>query len=356
MKRRMAAGATAVLAIAGGASIIASGDSASASIANSVVQITPSKVVTLAGYHGPEAALPSGYKIPKIKHGVTFTLGYLNPSQGVQALDQSQAGATNEAKKLGGSTIALNVNADPSTQVADFGTLLTDNVTALNFQPLNPAALASDISQAQAKGIPIIAQNTPAVANQPSLPGYDSDILQGVDMCTYLNAKAVATVDPHATYALIGTTLPYPSLTALQQRQVYWANKLGLKYQGEVSTGMNDTPISGSTAMASVLAQWPKVKVVFVWTDEVAQGVATTARADGSHILVLGSNGSTAAIQLVQSRIMFATCKQAFTRMGVEGAIGAYDELTKQHLPLPPKIVVKPTEITAVNAAHAVSG
>jgi ABC-type sugar transport system substrate-binding protein len=312
---------------------------------------TTAKAGALPPYTGPEAKLPTSYPTPTIKKGVTFRLGFLSPQSGVQSLDEEESAAIAEAKKLGGTAIAYAVNSNPATQVADFKLLISQHATAMAFQPLDPPALAPEIKVATKAGIPLVTPSTPAAATQANAPGYSTDVLQGEDECAYAETKAVAEAKPHATYAIISTALPYPSLQYLLQRIQYWAIKDGLHSDGSVSTGSALPASAGSTAMSAIIARHPNVNAVFAWYDPVAEGAATTQKLRaGGHIMVVGNNGDSAAVQLVKKGTMFGTCQNGFAAIGREMAIAAYDEQTKQHLPLPAKIVIPVKMITKANA------
>lgn len=345
------------LAIAGllaASALAAVGCGSSAQSKGSTTQSSTSQANSASAsvpFSGPESTVPHAYPTPKKKAGFTFKLGYLNPQAGIPSLDEQQAGATAVAKSLGGSVIAYGVQENPQTQVADFKLLLAQHVNAILFQPLDPKALQPLVTKASAAGIPIITSTTPADAGTPNIPGYTTDVLQGTDHCAYGNVKAVAQAKPHATYAMIGVDLPFPALQDLVARTKYWAAKFGLKYVGSASTGQAQSPASGSTAMSAVLARWPNVNTVFTWYDGVAEGAATLSKSRaGGHIMIVGNNGEAPAVKMIQSGTMFATCREDFRGIGEQQAIAAYDALTKQHRPLPAKVVPQVIEITKGNA------
>jgi ABC-type sugar transport system substrate-binding protein len=300
----------------------------------------------LPKYTGPEAGVPSSYAQPQTKPGTHFVLGYLNPSQGVQGLDEAQAAAQAEVKALGGTSIAYSINTSTQTQVAKFNDLLAQGVSAIVLQPQNPVALAPEIAKAHKKGVVLVAASTPADVPTPNLPGYVTNALQGVDQCAYDNAKAIAQAKPGATFVIMGSGLPYPSLQYLSSREQYWATKLGLKYVGRVNTGTGFLPPNGETAMNAIEARYPTADAVMAWADTVAEGAATTNRATHKSYMVTGANGDTPALALIKQGEMFATCENGWSDLGKEEAIAAYDEVTKQHLPLPTKIVIPVTEVT----------
>ena len=302
-------------------------------------------------FDSPEAKLPAVAPTPVVKHGATFKLGYLNDDGGVGALDTEQAAAGAEAKTLGGRMIAYNVAGSPSTQASDFSTLMAQHVTAIAVQPINPPAMTRLINQANAAGISVIANATPAVPG-PRVPGYATDVMEGVDRCAYLNAMTVARAQPKASYALLTTALPVPALVDLMARTKYWATRFGLRYVGSLSSGVDDTPAAGSAAMSSIATKYPNVDAVFAWSDGIAEGAATTQKTRaGGHIKVVGQSGELAAIQQVKQGTMFATCADNYPAIGRQLAISAYDAQMHEHTPLAGEIAVPSHEVTKSNAS-----
>lgn len=304
-----------------------------------------------AGYSGPESHVPTGYGTPKVKPGFKFVVGYLNPNAGVASLLAQQKGVVAEAKALGGKAITYNAVAGPQAQAADFKDLITQGVNAIVVQPQSPLALSPLIKEAEAKHIVIIASNTPADAPSPNLPGYDSDILQGTDVCAYEEVKTIKDADPHAKVVAMGTSLPFPSLQYLTAREIYWAKKLGLDYLGRVDTS-GPTPAEAQTAQQSILARYPSANAVMAWFDIAAEAAVATNRASGkTSILVTGQGGDQAAIDEVKAGELLGTCKNQDGEIGTQAVMAAYDQLTKQHLPLPKKVSLPPIAVTKANAS-----
>ena len=350
---------------AAGLAILASGVTACGSSSSSSSSSSSQSSHTASGssaaasavpFDSAEAKLPSALPAPTIKKGVTFKLGYLTDESGVGTLVATQNGTAAEVKALGGTMTVDNTMANPTTQAADFRTLLAQHVTAIAVQPVEPPALTPLVQQAVKAGIPVITYSTPAIPG-PALPGYSTDVMNGIDRCAYLNVQAVAQAKPHATYALMTPGLPVPALQQLMQRTRYWADRFGLKYLGSVSNGMGEGPGDGSTAMSAIIAKYPNVNAVFTHYDALAEGAATTelTRAHG-HIMVTGLSGDPAAVTQIRQGKMFATCGAPYTEVGKQIAIGAYDAQTHQHLPLRKEIAIQSYEITKNNGRGAYTG
>ena len=354
LRSRWALTAAGLAIVAGGVSACGSSSSGSSQSSHGASG-TPTAATTVP-FDSAEAKLPAAFPAPTIKKGVTFKLGYLTDQAGVGTLEATQAGTAAEVKALGGTMTVDNINADPTTQAADFKTLLAQHVTAIAVQPVEPPALTPLVKQAVAAGIPVIAYSAPPIAGPP-LPGYTTDVMNGIDRCAYMNAQAVAQAKPKANYVLMPSGLPVPATQVLIQRTKYWADRFGLKYLGSVSTGQGEGASDGSTAMSAIIARYPSVNAVFSHYDAVAEGAATTqlTRAHGD-IMVTGLSGDQAAVTQIRKGTLFATCGSPYNQVGKQIAIAAYEAQTHQHLPLKKEIAIRSYEITKSNGRGAYAG
>ena len=306
---------------------------------------------TVAAYDGPEANLPTTYPTPTVKPGTKFSVAYLCPNAGVASLQAQSHAIEAETKKLGGSFVEFNTLAGPQAQATDFQDALTKGVNAIVVQPEEAASLAPLVKQAAAKHVAVIAASTPTAANQPNLPGYATDPIQGVDLQAYQIAAELAKADPGASFAALGTSLPFASTQYLTAREIYWGKKLGLKYLGRVNMA-GATPAQASAAEQAILARYPTTQAVLAWYDVAAEAAVSANRASQkSNIKVYGYGGDAAAIDLVRSGQLAGDSLTQESTFGTQEAIAAYDEVTKQHLPLPAKVLVAPLAVTKANAA-----
>ncbi len=259
-------------------------------------------------------------------------VGWLNPNGDVPGLDTEQQDAKIETQKLGGSFIALDANASLNLQVSQFNDLLAEHVSAILVNPNDPSSLTPELQKAAAQHVPVISVSG-AIAGQKPWAGYKTNVIQGLDQAAFYNVAAVALEHPHAIFAVMGCAAPIPVLEYWAQRVKFWGKKLGLRYVGEVDT-LTTTPSGAATAMSAILARTPNVQAVFCFNDTAAESAAATARLAGKHPLVSGTNGDTAARELIKSGEMFSTFQYNWNRLGAQSVIAAYDEVTHQHLPL----------------------
>jgi ABC-type sugar transport system substrate-binding protein len=303
------------------------------------------------GYNGPEASLPHSYPAPTIKKGFTFTIGWSNPNGTEPSLNLEQQSAAQEATALGGKFIAKDAAASINTQVDQVNQMLAQRVNGLVLYPNDPTALTPQLNKAKAQKIPVAAVSTPGTAGAATLPGYDTNIIQGFDQGAYCTAKAAATAAPGSSFATIGFAAPIPALKYLVQRIQYWGKKDGLKFLGNVDV-QTDTPSGAANAMSAILAKYPSVKDVLTWNDGTAEAATTTARSQGKQLNITGENGDATAINMIKGGNLLATFEYNVRELGKDEVIALYDELTHQHLPLAKQSTPIGTCITKANAAN----
>ena len=134
-------------------------------------------------------------------------------------LMSEQQGAQQEATALGCQMKPLDDQLQPTTQVSNFNLLLTQKVSANVVYPIVPKALGPSLSKAEAQGVPVVADSTPAAASQPLPTGFATRVLQGFDTEAYDRVKYIAGLDPGTTFAVIGLAQPVASLEYFTQRR-----------------------------------------------------------------------------------------------------------------------------------------
>lgn len=301
---------------------------------------------------GPEGNLPTAYQAPVVKPGTACKIGYMNALASVSFFATQQSAAHAEAQRLGCSFIALDDQASLTKQVTDFDQLIGQKVSAILVFPLVPKALAPSVAKAKAAGIPVIAASTPSDASQPLEEGYTTDVLQGFDTVAYLRAKAVAEAKPGAKYGIISYGQPVAALQYFLSRTKYWAGRFGLEFVGETDA-REDNPSSTATAAQALFTRYRDLDAVFAWADTAALSAVTVAKTSGhSNVMILGNNGSKAAIAAVKNGGLFATSQPDAFRIGTQMVDAAYDLITGVKS-LPEKVVTAVLLITKDNADQA---
>jgi len=349
----LAALATAAAVAGCGSSGTTSGSSGSGSAGSGGGSSTTGTTAAVANipFSGPESGLPTSYPDPTPRPGFSYTVGYLSPNASIGFLASVYQGVKAETARLGGRFIGYDAQFNQDRQVSQFSDLLAQHPDVIVAYPLLPSALTAQVRQAESEGIPVVTNDSPADASEPLLPGYATNVHQGLDLSRYSIARALARDAPGATYALLGVSLPVPSLRYAMVRSHYWNDRFGLKYQGEVDSS-DDTSAGAQQAMTTLLARYPNVQVVVAYNDTAAEAASAVARSSGkSNIKIAGDGGDATAVRMIRNGQLWGTYGPDEAGIGRQQAIAAYDLASRQHLPLPRNIVMTTgTMVTRANA------
>ncbi|MDO8212067.1 sugar ABC transporter substrate-binding protein [Conexibacter sp. CPCC 206217] len=314
--------------------------SSSSSAGSTAASTTASQPAADVPFESPEAGLPTSYPEPTVRPGFRYTVGYLSPNSSIGFLASVYKGVKEQTERFGGKFIGYDANFNQDKQVSQFADLLAQHPDVIVAYPLLPSALAARVREAQAAGIPIVTNDTPPDASLPLEPGYDTNVHQGLDIARYRIAQAVARESPGATYALLGQSLPVPSLRYAMDRSHYWGDRFGNRFVGEVDAA-DDTPNAGQQAMTALLAKYPDVDYVIAYNDTAAEAASAVARSSGkTDVKIVGDGGDATAVRMIKSGQLWGTYGPDERGIGVQQAIAAYDLATRQHLPLPRNIVI----------------
>jgi ABC-type sugar transport system substrate-binding protein len=166
--------------------------------------------------------------------------------------------------------------------------------------------------------------------------------------------KALAAQHPGISFATMGFAAPVDELIYMEQRMHYWGTHFGLKYLGEVDA-QTDTPAGYTPAISSILAKYSGVQLVLTYNDESALAAATAVAASGKQVLVATPNaGQAIAKTALQAGKLDLVYDAPWAAIGTQAAIAAYDELTRQNLPLPKYINPPSYIVSPANASQAV--
>ncbi|HET6868583.1 MAG TPA: sugar ABC transporter substrate-binding protein [Solirubrobacteraceae bacterium] len=304
---------------AGGAA--ASGTSSSAATSTSGSSSSAASVP----FTGLETQVPSTYPQPKPKH---LTLAYLNPegssNEFLTILGQSMK---LETQKLGGTYVEKDAEGDVNKQVSQFDQLLAQKVDGIAVFALDPKSLAPDVARARKAGIHLVTIDFNFTdTSAAGLQGYESQVWQARDKAAYLTAQAMAKqLGPGATISTIDFAIKVPSIVFSIQRDIYWAQKFGLKVSGNASNPTDDIA-GGEKAMTSLLGKNNSIKGVMAYNDPSAIGAYSAARSQGITGLALaGGNGGSDGLGAIKAGRESFTAKLDDPSMGKDFAWGLYD-------------------------------
>jgi len=300
-------------------------------------------------YDGPDAKFPHSFGEPTPKPGFQFKVGYISLSESVDIFKAGTQVAKQEVERLGGTFIAMDGQLDNQKIVTAFDQLLAQHVDAILVSPADPKALGPSLVKAQAQGVPVFGQDVPSDPSDSLPPGWTASVLFGRDTAPYLLAKAGADQRPGASFAVLGYAQSVGSLQYEYGRFEYWGKRFGLQDLGRVD-GASLSPTDIAAGMQALLARHPDVDLVFLGNDSMASAAAAQARAQGNtHVQTSGLSGTQQGLNGVKSGQLFATYRTQVEGINREQVWAMYDFLTKQHSPLPDRVVVPGPVVTKAN-------
>lgn len=325
------ASTVATIAVVALSACSSSGNTSSGSAASQPASSAPH--VATATFDGPSSRYFSDVPSPKTTPGTKFVLGFSDPYAAIPGLLAEQKAACAEAVKLGGSCISKDANVSVQTQVSQVNELLSQHVTALAIDPLDPQALAPSFTAAKNAKVPVVAADTPADTSQATNPLIAASISQAFDYSAWVTVGAAAKAMRGATFAILGTASPNPVLQYLLSQEKAYALAFGLKFAGQVDA-QQDTPTQWSSAASTLAQKYPAMKLVLTYNDPSALAASSAIRASGrSDVKVADANGySAAAKAAIQSGAMIASYAVPWTLKGKALADAAYEAQTRQSL------------------------
>lgn len=268
-----------------------------------------------------------------------FKLAYMNPSVGNEFLTTLGTAMKLETEKLGGTYTEVAAKGDPNEQVTQMDQLLAQGVEGIAVFALDPRSLAPEVKKAKKLGVKLVTIDlNMEETGLAGLSGFESQVWRRRDYASYLTARYMAEhLEPGAEVGTIEFFIKVPSLAYSIERDVYWAEKMGLKHAGSAASKADDVS-GGEPAMTELLNTHPDIKGVMAYNDPSAIGAYAAARSAGKTDLILGGeNGGTEAKAAVEGgRETFSIFLDTVS-MGKAWAWGLYDLL--QGVKVPPTVL-----------------
>ncbi|MCD6728334.1 MAG: sugar ABC transporter substrate-binding protein [Solirubrobacteraceae bacterium] len=306
-------------------------------------------------YDGFEKEYPDSFPTPSKAEGKQFTIGCQNPvGTGNETTTTFCKGVEAQAKALGMGYIGLVDGLDIDKQVTNFNQLLAQNVDAIVLYPLAPDALRASLNKAKSQNVPVVGFDV-TFTKDADAPGYLAQVWQGRDHQAYESVAYMAKLAPNGKVGLIGIGAPVPALKYLIERQRFWAEQLGLEVVGEQDNTSDDVA-GGSKAMTGLLGRFGDIDGVIGYNDESAVGAYTAARGQGREdVKIIAINGSDLGLTALRAGRISAVVQVDAANQGAQAAVAAYNQLTKQSLPLPNVVLRSPQLITKDNLGSVAS-
>lgn len=205
-----------------------------------------------------------------------------------------------ELDKVGATLMPVNANLDPAKQIADVNTLLSEDVTVLLINPVDPNAVQGVLENVRSAGVPIVVQDTKVGGP------YFTNVTADVEAAAAAGAQLLKeTVGDGQVTAVAGP--PFAEVL-VREAEAFTAaaEEAGLNVV-ESQTNMDISPDS-ARGFAEAWKQKFGADLAGIWTfnDTSAVGVAASFDADFKPVLV-SINGQPEAIPLVMDGTILAT-------------------------------------------------
>jgi ribose transport system substrate-binding protein len=304
------------------------------------------------GYTGLESKLPTAYATPG-KKGGSCKIGFQNPVAANEFLGFVQKAVVAEGKKYGCTVVTLDDALSPDKQVSNMQQLLAQKVGAIIFYPLDPKATTPVLQQAAAQHVPVIAIDA-SFGNTKKVPLITTQVWQGRDIQAYLQAQVLAKVKPNAKLGLVGIGVPVPAIKYFNQREAFWAKKIGKATILGTEDNPSDDVTGGEKAGNALLQRFSDMDAVIAYNDPSALGTVVASKGAGRSLTIIGCNGTSDGLAGIKNKTLAATVQVDPIGIGVQTANAAYNLITKQNLPLP-RIVIRPGRLVLAGGTGPVS-
>lgn len=294
--------------------------------------------------------LPSSYPEPTASPGAGCKIGYITPTNAIPGIQKEIDGATSVATEFGCRVVVKDGQLSPQTQVTAIQSLLAEGVRAIIVNPVDPAALAAPIEQANEANVPIITVDAPPGPGDENLAGVTSTVLQSRDMAAFEMAAAVADAQPDGKVGMIYPAFQSKNLQYQVERFQYWGEEFGLEFVAQEEVAAH-SPESVSTATSSLLQQNPEITAVMAYNDSAASAAAAVVRTLGrTDIVVTGVNGDSGTTGLIEEGRILATWAFNNTLMGEQEGRAAIN--AANGVEIPEKVVSPGAVVNKNNVAN----
>ncbi|MDQ0946784.1 fructose transport system substrate-binding protein [Streptomyces phaeochromogenes] len=230
-------------------------------------------------------------------------------------------GAEKAAKENGAqlSTAAGKFDGDNAGQVTAIENMVAAGVKGILITPSDSKAIVPAIEKARAKGVLVIALDT------PTEPESAVDALFATD-----NVKAGELIGEYAKAVMKGKTAKIatldlaPGVSVGVQRHSGFLKGFGIEEKDPSVVCSQDTggdQAKGQTAMENCLQKEPDINVVYTINEPAALGAFTALKAKGREkdVLIVSVDGGCTGTQAVKDGKIAATSQQYPLKMAAEG-------------------------------------
>jgi ribose transport system substrate-binding protein len=234
-----------------------------------------------------------------------ITIGFANPQDTQPVLQAFQNALSAAATRAGDRVISLNAGLNPSQQVSDIQTFITDKVNVIIVFPLALPPIQAALTQAKNAGIKLIGYNA-LLPGATSAAPFDADLDQGIIVNGAKDAASYVSTALKGKGNVLGINIgaPVPSLIAMvnNYKADVSAGNPNIKWL-ETATDATDSLSGGQTAAADAITRYHgNIQAVMSYTDEAAIGAYNALKAAGvKNTVIIGQQGNADGINAIRS-------------------------------------------------------
>lgn len=213
--------------------------------------------------------------------------------------------AEKKAEELGAELVVYDGNYDPSTQISQIETMISDGCDGIILNPQDAEACSPCVDKAVEAGIPIVGVNTRVENDKLTSYVGSQDVTAGeMEMQNIADliggkGKIVIVEGPMGQSAQIerrkgiqNVLDKYPDIEVLAEKTANWSRSEGM------------------TVMENWLQAFDQIDAIVAENDEMALGAKEAAKAAGKDIPAIGVDGITDALNAVESGDLVASIFQ----------------------------------------------
>lgn len=204
--------------------------------------------------------------------------------------------AEKKAEELGAELVVYDGNYDPSTQISQVETMISDGCQGIILNPQDAEACAPCVDKAAEAGIPVVGVNTRVesdkltsyVGSQDVTAGEMemqkiADILDGKGKIVIIEGPMGQSAQIERRQGIQNVLDKYPDIEVLAEKTANWSRSEGM------------------TVMENWLQAFDQIDAIVAENDEMALGAKEAVKAAGKDIPAVGVDGITDALAAVES-------------------------------------------------------
>ncbi len=228
-----------------------------------------------------------------------MTFGYIPQSLEYPYNVSTAEGFEEAASAAGVKTIVVDPRGSVERQGNAIDDLITQQVDAIGFLPMDSVVAESMVDKVNDAGIPIVAialqvgDSATRAVNDP-YPGLSALVATDNYQAGYVSGEMAVEVLPEGRTAKIGIVMGDPAMTIVKLDTDGFKAALdaaGADYEIVAEQPTNWTPDEGEAVCQNILTANPDLDIIFSHADDMAIGCARAIEAAGSEAILIATGG-----------------------------------------------------------------